>query len=229
MGLTIYYDLAVANNEPEARVREIVEALRHAALALPAERVTPVSRMVVADCEGLERRGLDLDWLVCCFATRGVEDPRDSSRFLPVLPTVAYGFGAVVGRCEPVVLGLGRYPRIVVDAGTEVPTALEGWSWHACTKTQYASLQGMDHFVACHRAVIALLDATRALGIAVEVRDDSGYWDHRDERRLVESAEYWNALAAKIAGRLADGLEPTGLKADAPVFRHPEFEQLEME
>jgi hypothetical protein len=87
----------------------------------------------------------------------------------------------------------------------------------------------MDHFVACHRAVIALLDAARALGIAVEVRDDSGYWDHRDERRLVESAEHWNALVAKIAGRLADGLEPTGLKAEAPVFRHREFERLEME
>src|SRR5207247_4450671 len=140
------------------------------------------------------------------------------SRLLTVLPTVAYGFGAVPGRCEPVVLGLGRYPRIT-GAGTELPTAPEGWTWHACTKTQYASLHGMDHFVSCHRAVIALLDTARAFGIAVEVRDDSGYWDHRNERQLVESAEYWNALVAKVAGRLADGLEPTGLKADAPVFR----------
>jgi hypothetical protein len=71
----------------------------------------------------------------------------------------------------------------------------------------------LDHFVTCHRAVIALLDAACALGMAVEVRDDSGYWDHRDERRLVESAEYWSALVAP----------------DAPVFRHPEFERLEMD
>jgi hypothetical protein len=133
-----------------------------------------------------------------------------------------------VGRCELVILGLGRYPSTIEDAGIQVPTGLEGWSWHACTKTQYASVRSMDHFVRCHRAVIALLDAARALGLEVEVRDDSGYWDHRDEGRLVESVQYWNAIVANVAGRVADGVQTTGLKVDAPVFRHPEFERLEM-
>lgn len=228
MGLTIYYNLAFPGDQPEARVRGILEALQDTALGLAVEHITPVRRIVRADCEGFERRELDLDWLLRCFAARALEDPPDSRQVLTVPPTVAYGFGAVVGRCEPVILGLGRYPRTVEDAGTELPTELEGWSWHACTKTQYASLRGMDHFVSCHRAVIALLDAARALGLEVEVRDDSGYWDHRDEGRLVESVEYWNAIVAKIAGRVADGVETTGLKVDAPVFRHPEFERLEM-
>jgi len=44
----------------------------------------------------------------------------------------------------------------------------------------------------------------------------------------VEALEYWNAIVAKIAGRVADRVEPTGHKVHAPVFRHPEFERLEM-
>lgn len=228
MGLTIYYNLAFPGDQPEARICGILESLQGTARGLAVEQITPVRRIVRADCEELERQELDLDWLFRCFAARALEHPSDSSRVLTVPPTVAYGFSVVVGCCEPVVLGLGRYPQMIEDAGAEVLTGLEGWSWHACTKTQYASLRGNDHFVRCHRAVIALLDAARALGLEVEVRDDSGYWDHRDEGRLLESVEYWNAVVAKIAGRVTDGVEGAGLKADAPVFRHPEFERLEM-
>lgn len=228
MGLTIYYNLELPGDQPERRVAEIVEALRDAALALPVERVTPVRRMVAVDCEGLERQELDLDWLVRCFAARGVEDPRDPRRMLAVVPEVGHGFAAVVGRCEPVVVGLARHPRVVVDGDVELPTGLANWSWHAATKTQYACLHGTSHFLQCHRTAIALLDAARALGLAVEARDDSGYWEHRDERRLLESLEHWNALVARIAGRVADQVEATGVKADAPVFRHPDFERLEM-
>lgn len=227
MGLTIYYDLAFPGDQP-ADICGTLEALQGAAQGLAVEQVTPIRQMVGADCEGFERQSVDLDWLIRCFAARQMEDPRDSRRALTVAPTVAYGFGAVVGRCEPVILGLGRYPATIRDAGTELPTGLEGWSWHACTKTQYASVTSMDHFVRCHRAVIALLEAARTLGLEVDVRDDSGYWDHRDEGRLVESVEHWNAIVARLAGRVADGMESSELKVDSPVFRHPEFDRLEM-
>jgi len=228
MGLTVYYNLALPGDQPEARVCAILEALQGTALELAVEQITPLRRIEGSDCEGFERQEVGLEWLIRCFAARPVEDPRDSRRALTVAPTAAYGFGAVVGRCEPVILGLGRYPSTIEDAGTQQPTALEGWSWHACTKTQYASVRSIDHFVRCHRAVIALLDAARALDLEVEVRDDSGYWDHRDEGRLVESVESWNSIVARIAGRVADGMEATELKVNSAVFHHPEFERLEM-
>lgn len=228
MGLTIYYDLALPGVQPEARICAILEALQSTALELPVEQITPLRRIVAADCEGFERQEVDVDWLVRCFAARAMEDPRDSRRALTVAPIVAYGFGAVVGRSEPVILGLGRYPATIADAGSELPTGLEGWRWYACTKTQYASVRSIDHFVSCHRTVIELLDAARALGLEVDVRDDSGFWDHRDESRLVASVNYWNSLVARLAGRTADRMDATDLKVDSPVFRHPEFERLEM-
>ncbi len=228
MGLTVYYNLAFPGDQPEARICGTLEALQRAAQGPGVEQVTPLRRITIADCEGFERQEVDLDWLIRCFAARAVEDPRDCRRALTVAPTVAYGFAAVVGRCEPVILGLGRYPATIMDAGTELPTGLEGWSWHACTKTQYASVRSIEHFVRCHRAVIALLDAARALGLEVDVRDDSGFWDHRDEGRLVASVTHWNSIVARLAGRVADGMDATDLKVESPVFRHPEFERLEM-
>ena len=228
MGLTVYYNLALPGDRPEARVCGILEALQETALELAVEEITPLRRIEAADCEAFEQQEVDLDWLVRCFAARTLEDPRDSRGALSVPPIIAYGFAAVVGHCEPVILGLGRYPRTIKEAGTDLPTGLEGWSWHACTKTQYASVRGTDHFVRCHRAVIALLDAARALGLEVEVRDDSGYWEHRDEGRLVESVKNWNSIVARIAGRVADGVEATGVEVDSAVFHHPDFERLEM-
>jgi len=169
---------------------------------------------------------------VRCFAERGVEDPRAPERLLTVLPGLAYGFGGVIGRCEPVILGLARYPRVVADAGDELQTGLTRWSWRACTTTQYASLVSLSHFVESHQRLIALLDAARHLGFVVAARDDSGYWEHRDQKRLVESVEQWNARVAGIAGRIADSLDGTGphktaFKVEAPIFRHSRFEQLE--
>lgn len=88
------------------------------------------------------------------------------------------------------------------------------------------------HFVESHRRVIALLDAARDLGLTVAVRDDSGYWADRNEQKLVEAVERWNSRVARIAGRFADafeqpGLRESGLKADAPIFQHRDFERLE--
>jgi hypothetical protein len=37
--------------------------------------------------------------------------------------------------------------------------------------------------------VIAVLDQARALGFRVEVRDDGGYWEHRDVWKLLDAVE----------------------------------------
>jgi len=88
--------------------------------------------------------------------------------------------------------------------------------------------------VESHRRAIAVLDAARDLGIRVGVRDDSGYWEHRDEHRLVRAVEKWNSIVAKVAGGMVDrgdvaGLSNAGLKVEAPIFHHPQFEHLESE
>jgi len=127
MGLTIYYTLDLSGDQPESRALEWVQTLREAAVTLGAKPVTSVLRVVRSDCERLDSEKLDLEWLVRCFAIRGVEDPRDPQRFLNVLPDLAFGFGAMIGRCEPVVLGLGRHPATVTDSGIEVTTGLTNW------------------------------------------------------------------------------------------------------
>lgn len=76
--------------------------------------------------------------------------------------------------------------------------------------------------------MIALLDAAAALGIEVAVRDDSGYSEHRDETRLLASVDEWNRLVARLAGSLGDAFNSAGLRAGSPIFRHPDFERLEM-
>jgi len=129
MGLTIYYTLDLSGDQPESRALEWVQTLREAAVTLGAKPVTSVLRVVRSDCERLDSEKLDLEWLVRCFAIRGVEDPRDPQRFLNVLPDLAFGFGAMIGRCEPVVLGLGRHPATVTDSGIEVTTEGPSRCW----------------------------------------------------------------------------------------------------
>jgi len=204
MGLTIYYDLDVPGDQPASRVRGLVQALRDAALRVGMEKVSAVRTIIRADCDGLEREHVDLDWLVRCFAAREVEGARSPVGSVTVLPEIGYGFGAVIGRCEPVVLGLARHPASMIEGGVELSTGFSNWSWRACTKTQYAGTVSVGHFVESHRRVVALLDAAADLGFQVSARDDSGYWEHRDEQRLVKSLEYWNRLVAKFAGRLAE-------------------------
>ena len=125
-------------------------------------------------------------------------------------------------------LGLARYPAVIIENAAAVPTGLHNWRWHSCTKTQYASRYGTDHFLTCHRAVISLLDAAAAPGLGVDVRDDSGYWVHRDQARLLASVDEWNRIVARLA-RLADVTEESGLRAMSPVGHNPNFERLEME
>ncbi len=59
------------------------------------------------------------------------------------------------------------------------------------------------------------------------VRDETGYDEHRDEKKLLDSVQEANRLIAGIAGRMADALDSSSVKAVAPIFEHPHFEHLE--
>ena len=101
------------------------------------------------------------------------------------------------------------------------------WFWHCSCKTQYASIVSDRHFVTCHTGLVQLLDHAKSLGVDVVVRDETHYWETRDERRLIEEVHRMNRIVARIAGAVSDdaGLEPM---VQAPIFAHRRFEQLEM-
>ncbi len=86
--------------------------------------------------------------------------------------------------CEPAAFGLCKLPPV------------ERWQWSFSCCTQYASRPehgGLENFLRCHQALVALLDAIQGAGLAeVEVQDDGGYWERRDQEKLAETVQGWN-------------------------------------
>ena len=115
--------------------------------------------------------------------------------------------------CEQANFGLARYPKC------------SNWVWESWCKTQYANIDGIENFLKCHLSVINLLDAAKELGCLVSVNDDSSYWKKRDIAALVKEVDIWDQFVAAIAGKLKDcpGLD----NVTAPIFKRPDFEQLE--
>lgn len=107
-------------------------------------------------------------------------------------------------------------------------TNLRGWRLRGFCKTQYASLQGWEHFLRCHTAVIDLLAGARRLGLAVEINDEGCYWPGRDLDALRQNLEQMNSAVAAAVGALKDCTEEAGgPPLEAPILAHPQFELLE--
>jgi hypothetical protein len=236
MGLHICYELAAPAAESEENVAKRIAALRDRALQLPFEDVSTVVRLTGLELSGpWPMRGLAFESLeavanVAARTSRSdlyrrsirladddythVEAPSD-------FPTLAIGFAVAPGAgSEPAGFGLARTSR----------EAAEPWSWHYCCKTQYASVHGDEHFLRCHGSMIALLDAAKALGFGVVVRDETGFWDSRDEGQLLASVAHMNKIIAGFAGAFTDQLRSTGgdsNQVQGAIFGHPDFERLE--
>ena len=118
---------------------------------------------------------------------------------------------------EPAQFGLCRYPGI------------GAWKLTGFCKTQYAAQHGWEHFLACHRRVISLLDLWRDFGVEVNVTDEGEFWETRSTERLRARLGTYDRLAAAMAGALADdlGKGPKGLQAE--IFHDLRFERLEAE
>lgn len=152
-------------------------------------------------------------------------------RILDVHPREVFFFWANCEGAEPFIVGLACYPSVIEHNVKGQPEQFEtglglGWHWEGYCKTQYAGLPdagGPDHFLATHQRIVAVLDHAVSLGIAAEVHDDSGYWDHRDAQELLNKLNQYNAMVASIAGRIKD----TGSDIQSPIFDHPAFEHLE--
>ncbi len=138
------------------------------------------------------------------------------------------------GCCEEANFGLCRYPATIdvpdparPGCTRTIPTGLTGWRWGSFCKTQYASnpkAGGVEHFLLCHLAVIAMLDRARELGILSRVIDEGGFWEKRDVRALAQEVGTWNEMIAAFAGRLKDTFGPAIVSA---IAKFPNFEHIE--
>ncbi len=225
MGLTLHYKLRVPTPTDEAGARALVAKMRAAALAMKRagriEAVAPISSspgQLVWLSEWLQ---VPVPGEENC--SRGVEVPALTGQVF----TVLLGEG-----CEPLRLGLCRYPDRVPDhqTGRSRVVRRRGWRLAGFCKTQYASLRGWEHFRRCHVAAVELLAGLSALGIEVEINDEGGYWPGRDERELRRSVDRMNGIVAAFAGAMKDATdEEEGGPVHSPIFAHPRFERLEAE
>jgi len=223
MGLTIHYKLIAPAGTDAVRAREIVMQLRRRAQDFKhrgrVDRVHPPGD----DPESL-RWAREWMWR---------PDPsRPSREFQAEIPPLAgFIFPVSMGKgCEPLWLGLCRYPLTVRLGGQRVRSRLNGWRLHGFCKTQYASLHGWEHFRRCHTAVIDLLAGARRLGLAVQINDEGDYWPGRDLAALRRNLDEMNGVIAAAAGALKDWAgDREGTPAQSPILAHPHFERLEAE
>ena len=221
MGLTIQFKLVAPPETDEQGAEALVRQLRRRALGFKSrgrvDRIHPLRRDVQSlpwGREWMERRDP-------CHPTRCYQ--------ADVYPLAGFIFAISVGEdCEPLRVGLCRYPLSVVLGERRVRTQLNGWRLHGFCKTQYASLHGWEHFRRCHTAVIDLLAGARKSGLAVEIEDEGDYWPGRDEAALRRNLDEMNGVVAAAAGALKDmAADSPGPAVESPIFAHPQFEHLE--
>lgn len=224
MGLTVHYKLKAPPDTSSAEAGRLVLAAR--AIAVRFEREDSVQHVgaVSADARLLNR-----------FATEylTLPVPGEPNTFISadVAPLEGWLFEVNVGQdCEPLWIGLCRYPATVKFRGRELPArGGDGWRFWGFSKTQYASLHGWEHFLRCHRAVIDLLVALRPLGLRVRITDEGDYWPRRSIAALRRELGQMNSLVAAAAGALKDVDGGRGAGIQSPIFAHKDFERLEAE
>lgn len=119
--------------------------------------------------------------------------------------------------CEPAHFGLCRY------------SGSRHWKLTNWCKTQYTARHGWDHFLACHRRVISLLDLWRDFGVDVKVTDEGELWETRSVERLRQRLGTYDRLVAAVAGALKDDLGESETGVRAEIFDDARFERLEAE
>jgi len=161
------------------------------------------------------------------------QSEENTSTGVEVCPAQGFLFRVDVGEdCEPLWLGLCRYPETILHQGRELQTKIgSGWRLAGFSKTQYASLHGWEHFQRCHCAVVNLLAACRTPGLRVKISDEGDYWPTRSLTGLRQNLDQMNGLVAASSGALKDCYEAAEGESpvQSPIFAHRQFERLEAE
>ena len=218
MGLTINYSLRWTGTHSLTEVKALVARARGFALEHQVRSVTPLIRVEPDFIMGIH-------WL----PLHPVRDDEPTHAEVP--PLDGWVFSVELGTgSERLLLGLCRYPATIQHGGRALLTHVgRGWRLQFFCKTQYASEQGWEHFLRCHRTAIELLNFWRTLGVQVRIVDEGGYWPHRSEKLLRAKLDEMNGLCAAFAGALKDTTDADrkSILTEAPILKHPRFEQLE--
>lgn len=224
MGLTVHFTLLAPPDTDAARARELVAAMRRRAQGFKSRRRVDDVRPIGEDRKSLrwadQYKTVPHPWRAGCEA--GIEIPAEAGFIFPV---------TVGADCEPLRLGLCRYPKTVLLSDRRYRTDLRGWRLEGFSKTQYASLHGWEHFRRCHTAVVDLVAGLRGLGLTVEIEDEGEFWPGRRLDLLRRNLDEMNGVVAAAAGALKDLDESRNAKSaiESPIFAHPQFERLEAE
>jgi hypothetical protein len=226
MGLTVHFKLAVSAGGTGAEAKQHVVSMHRAALRFQREGLVDRVCPITADAKTL--RQFARHWLML-----PVPGGENTSTGVEVPAAAGFLFRVDVGEdCEPLWLGLCRYPETVFHHGRERQTRSgRGWRLAGFSKTQYASLHGWEHFQRCHCAAVNLLAACRAPGLRVKISDEGDYWPTRSLTGLRRNLDQMNGLVAASAGALKDAYETAGGESpvQSPIFAHRQFERLEAE
>jgi len=221
MGLTIHFKLFAPAGTDSASAREFVRALRRRAQGFKRRGRVDAVLPIGDDRKSLrwaeDYKCVPHPWKPGCQS--GIEIPAEEGFIFPI---------EVGEDCEPLWLGLCRYPKTVLMGGRRYRTGLPGWRFQRFSKTQYASLHGWAHFRRCHTAIIDLLAGARRLGLTVEINDEGDYWPGRGLAALRRNLDEMNGAIAAAAGVMKDWNEEVGgAPVQAPILAHPQFEPLE--
>jgi hypothetical protein len=224
MGLTVHFKLIAPPDTDAARAREFVHAMYRRAQGFKqrgrVDDVLPIGDDEEALRWATQYKSVPHPWRPGC--KTGIEIRAEEGCLFPV---------AVGEDCEPIWLGLCRYPKTVLLEGRRYRTNLNDWRYHGFSKTQYASLHGWEHFRRCHTAVTDLLAGMRCLGLHVEINDEGGFWPGRSVTALRQNLDEMNGIVAAAAGALKDFDESANgqSRVQSPIFAHKNFERLEAE
>ncbi len=235
MGLSLGYEIRATVSTEQAR--QWVQQMHAAAVDLPFDEVGAIQEWRTDD-EVLEedRPAVHLlKMLGSQYGQKRMADGEDRWIDIPPKHVMAFSITPAEGS-ETAVFGLAAHASVVEFSHREethfIETGLAGiYSWTQACKTQYAGLQqygGVDNFLKAHLSLVTLLDHIAKLPVSLQVSDDSGYWEHRDESQLRKQLASWNGLVAALAGQLKDKLgtdENTGIQS--PILTAPDFEHLE--
>lgn len=221
MGLTIHYTITPRQPIDATEARRLIYAACAATRRLVRRRgYSHVTRPKEADPEDIWLQGTILR-KVDAYTTRSYSVP----------PRLGGYFELTLGQdCETALFGLCEYPATLrLPDGRRLRTGLGGWRFHACCKTQYASLHGWEPFFASHKLVIDAALVWQKLGCNVELIDEGNYWPGRKTEVLRTNLNQMNGLIAAMGGALKDANDEAGQSIDSPIFAHPRFEHLEAE
>lgn len=212
MGLHLCYELRLPDHLSPDDVDNVLGAMHAHALTLPFDQVGPPTRM-------LQSTGAR-SWVQLWASIIAKPHEEDVPPMVGEADTARAFLVNAGSGCETAIFGF-------LLRGDEAGSTRE-WFWHACCKTQYASTVSDAHLIKCHTSLVALLDHAVTVGVDVVVRDETHYWETRDEKRLLAEVGEMNRIVARLAGRFADILGDEH-HLEAPIFEHPRFEHLEMD